>query len=130
MSLSVNQTKSLNREGFLTMQPLEVVTSVKLGCSLAQVGTADVTLPGVSICGGSSDSGCGDPATGPSARGSMSTSNSCSSCTLLGLFTVRRCLWFLRTTTHHAFWCLDVVRPRNRTSCNDFPRCLPYVLLI
>lgn len=46
MSLSVNQTKSLNQEGFLRMQLLEALTSVwsKLGCSQTQVGITDVTL--------------------------------------------------------------------------------------
>ena len=128
MSLSVNQTKTLNREAFLlTMRPLEVLTSVKLGCSLAQVVTADVTLPGVSICGGSSDSGCGDPATGPSARGSMSTSNSCSSCTLLGLFTVRRCLRLLRTTPFGVWMLYDLGTGRLAMS---FPGVFHTFLLI
>ena len=102
------------------MRPLEV----KLGCSLAQVGTADVTMPGVSIWGGSSNSGCGDPATGPSARVNIQL-----------LFIMHysgtiHCAQVSAVPTHHAVWCLDNVRPRNRTPCDNFPKCLPYVLLI
>ena len=110
MFLSVNQTKSLNREGFLTIRPLEVLTFVwsKLGFSLAQVGTADVILPGVSICGSSFGSGFWDPVTGRFARGSMLTSNSCPSCTLLGLFTVRKCLRVLRTTLFGVWIMYDI----------------------
>ena len=40
----------------------------------------------------------------------MSTSNSCSSCTFFGTI---HCVQVSAVRTHHAFWCLDDVPPRN-----------------
>jgi len=92
MSLSVNQTRSLNQERSLTMQLLEALTSVwsklvsltshcQVSQSVVVLLAQDVEIHNIV----------------PSICGSVSTFNSCSSHILLGLFTVCRCLLFLCT---------------------------------
>ena len=61
------KTKSLNRPGFLTTRPLDVLTSGRLGCTLADEAPSIIALEGFAICCGLSGSAPGDPALRSSA---------------------------------------------------------------
>ena len=94
------EAKSLICAGFLTTRPLDVLTSGRLGCTLAEGAPSIIALEGFAICCGVSGSASGDSAFRSSACDSSFRSSYGSSgiSTLLGLVSLCRCLRFLRIT--------------------------------
>lgn len=113
--------------GVLTTQPLEVLTLVAehnsliswlkraLGYVFAEEDTADVTLQGSTICGGSPDSVSEDPELDPFARVAGSGSKSCNSMRNDG------CAQVSAVFRNHSGRCPDDIWLRSRAS-RVFPR--------
>ena len=104
------ETKSLNRAGFLATRPLDVLTSGRLGCTLAEEAPSIIALEGFATYCGAFGSASGDSALRSYACDSSSRSSSGSSgiSTLLGLVTKRRCLGFLRITLDGVWMTYDL----------------------